>query len=370
MVNNAKNRRLGAGYNRSGSTSYGSGSASMANYGSSAMSRGTFMRGLGLAGAGVAAGMMGLSGTARAINWGPGPNGEPTYVDDPNNPHYPQVCAFMYYYNIPYWRPPGWYIGYSGILIGHKTVLTCAHGPVMAGEPTGVSFDVYPDYLCPSEVPDCPAPESYYPVKNVYIHPKFNITNAAYMNSIYNNVQYDLAIIELYEPVDITPLPRLPPYANFIEAEKANGNINRSANQFSIAGYGGSYFGEPQKLGMPHAWINLDDVRKYAEDASSFNAATPFFLYLSAHYKQDQTSVCFGDSGGPFFYRADTSKPITDPMTELTLVGVTTGGGTSCQLYEWVSRLDVPEVLDWVKQKLCKIEGGTWDETTGTCTYP
>ena len=42
-------------------------STSMANYGNSAMTRGNFMRGLGLAGAGVAAGMMGMSGTARAL---------------------------------------------------------------------------------------------------------------------------------------------------------------------------------------------------------------------------------------------------------------------------------------------------------------
>jgi len=41
-------------------------STSMANFGNSAMSRGSFMRGLGLAGAGVAAGVMGLSNAARA----------------------------------------------------------------------------------------------------------------------------------------------------------------------------------------------------------------------------------------------------------------------------------------------------------------
>jgi len=53
-------------FGRRGFTSNSPSSTSVANYGNSAMSRGTFMRGLGLAGAGVAAGMMGLSGVARA----------------------------------------------------------------------------------------------------------------------------------------------------------------------------------------------------------------------------------------------------------------------------------------------------------------
>jgi len=53
-------------FGRRGFTSNSPSSTSIANYGNSSMSRGTFMRGLGLAGAGVAAGMMGLSGVARA----------------------------------------------------------------------------------------------------------------------------------------------------------------------------------------------------------------------------------------------------------------------------------------------------------------
>jgi len=65
MVYNPRDRRFGAGI-RSGSTSSYSGSTSIANYGNSAMTRGNFMRGLGVAGAGIAAGVMGLSGTVRA----------------------------------------------------------------------------------------------------------------------------------------------------------------------------------------------------------------------------------------------------------------------------------------------------------------
>jgi len=53
-------------FGRRGFTSTSPSSTSMANFGNSAMSRGTFMRGLGVAGAGVAAGMMGFGGVARA----------------------------------------------------------------------------------------------------------------------------------------------------------------------------------------------------------------------------------------------------------------------------------------------------------------
>jgi len=66
-------------FGRRGFTGTSPSSTSVANYGNSAMSRGTFMRGLGLAGAGVAAGVMGLSGVARAT-------GGSTTVVGQNNP--------------------------------------------------------------------------------------------------------------------------------------------------------------------------------------------------------------------------------------------------------------------------------------------
>ena len=53
-------------FGRRGFTGVSPSSTSIANYGNSMMSRGTFMRGLGLAGAGVAAGMMGFGGTVHA----------------------------------------------------------------------------------------------------------------------------------------------------------------------------------------------------------------------------------------------------------------------------------------------------------------
>jgi len=433
-----RNRRPGAG---SAGLNTGHGTLN------TGMSRGTFMKGLGLAGAGVAAAGLGLSGAARAINWGPGP----TYVDDPNrnpdspnNYKYPQVCAIMY--NFFYWNtsnPWGWLIDFSGILIGPKTILTCAHGPVLLGANLNweklktrlrVSFGVYPDAIhnpqftgCPSKCVQCdeyvpwfcgdlysiqiypspnwylsgtpfvkdengciyasggdgengyisgktyrqayndetlkvPNPDTdYYSIKQIYIHPQFHMNiNAAY-NPQYDNVPYDIAIIELEEPVTGIAFPKLPTCANFIDTERANGDIDSAKNQFSAAGYGAN------AIDKSH---NYDDARKYAEDIASFTTIDPAFLRLSAHSKQGQTSTCSGDSGGPWFYRANTTKPdgtpipITDPMTQLTLVGVTTGGGPSCNLYEWVSRIDTPEVLNWIKHvKECIETGGE------TCSF-
>ena len=407
-----------------------------------AMSRGTFMKGLGLAAGGIAAAGLGLSGTAKAINWGPGPTHiDGDYLNGNNgNIHYPQVCGIMlsWLWN---WTYPAWIIGYSGILIDSKTVLTCAHGPIMWnawGKPLSkqrVSFDVYPDAQnnpqygnCPAVCPPCspyvpffgsnlysegnfvnfatdefgcvyafgglgshtipgssityrdayhsdllnvPNPDTdYYKIKNVYIHPKFQLPPAGYISELSNNAKYDIAIIELDRSVEgITPWP-LPPENFSLDKELTNGNIKKTKQQFSIVGYGANVIEMTKKLGMPNAEYNYDDARKYAEDSQSFTAIDPAFLRLSAHAREGETGAGSGDSGGPRFYRVDTTTPIIDPKSQLTLVGVTTGAGPSGQLSQWVSRIDTPEVLDWIKAvKECIKTGGTtcsfYDDTDG-----
>jgi len=453
MANNAKNRRLGAGYNRSGSTSYGSGSTSVANYGNSAMSRGTFMKGLGLAAGGVAAAGLGLSGTARAINWGPGPNGEPTYVDDPNNPRYPQVCAFMYHGKWDSGQYWGWYPGFSGILIGQKTILTCAHAVdsvAWGSDRYRVSFDVYPtavhnptwwfechpdpvDCECPEYLPffggdlysfavyfyypeefrglevdnqgnpiggclwaiagdgDRPVPynwyddhgntisyreaydqnyiklpdpdEDYYKIVSSSIHPGYQALKTG--GSAIPEQKYDIAIIELdrpvgkivdgrWIPVPPEPLPELTNNIPFLDYEIAKGNIDRSANQFSVAGYGTNLTGFPIKA-FQMGTLNTDYARKYAQDRASFNAMHNTRVSLSANFAKDQTHVNLGDSGGPNFYRRNTDSLIT-------LVGITSRCDSAGFATEEFERLDVPDTLDWIKGKFFDIEKITYQD--------
>ena len=108
---------------------------------------------------------------------------------------------------------------------------------------------------------------------------------------------------------------------------------------FTSVGYGGTL------ADWPPPELAYDRIRRWSE--SEYVALTPFHLHLFQRAVFEEDGSCFGDSGGPIFW-VDPE----DPEGEEILVAVTSTGDMQCIASGLDYRVDIPDILDWIKLQI------------------
>jgi hypothetical protein len=180
----------------------------------------------------------------------------------------------------------------SGVLVGPRHVLTAGHCLDSARSPMSVTFGA--DLTCADQPTLAGMPLAAHPT-------------------------LDLALLELAGP----PLPEGAQPLPWNEAPITSAWIDRLVQ---LAGFGSSGFGET-------GWAP-PDLRRFAVEPVREVDATRIVVD-----GQGRSGACDGDSGGPLLAR--------DARGALVVLGVLSGGASSCQQLDSYVRLDVAR--DWIR---------------------
>lgn len=142
------------------------------------------------------------------------------------------------------------------------------------------------------------------------------------------DTKYDVAVIELDEPVpgvDPSRLPRLPT-AGLLDRMKGDRTLNQST-RFTSVGYG--------FLGYTNGPGGQEPIRGQARRFSvgSFNSLSKTQLHLSQNPARDDGGTCNGDSGAPNFLGSGQDET-------LVIAGLASTGDTYCNATNVAYRLD------------------------------
>jgi hypothetical protein len=253
--------------------------------------------------------MLALAGTALAIT-----NGEP---DGDNHP-YVGLLVFDYAPGAPGWRC-------SGALIAPNVVLTAGHctdGAVAARVwfDEDVTYDNIPFPLYPYGGPGSGAIEG-----TPYTNPDFCIGCG---NGLPGFALRDVGVVVLDEPVYMDEMAELPE-AGLVDTLKNKTDLD-------LVGYGVQ---EMIHGGGPPYWTGLRN-RLYAPAeliAANF-VHSDEFIRVTLNPGRGTGGTCFGDSGGPdLLADTDTVLAVNSYVTNYNCAGV-----------GYSSRVDIPEVLDWI----------------------
>ena len=211
----------------------------------------------------------------------------------------------------------------TGTLISATTVLTAAHCVDDPGvESVGVTFD--PDPLPPD--PAGPIAGLIPGTARWLSRPPSHDSGA---HGFYESTGFDIAVVELAEPVTITPA-RLPT-ANLL-APFSTGSRNRL---LTVVGYG-TYRDVDPPFGRD---LEFDGVRRTTTVPLRNLRETLLFVRLNAQDSHGGGGGCFGDSGGPIFLGN-------------VVVGEFTGvhNHDLCQAFGSYTRIDTGPARDWLGQ--------------------
>jgi Trypsin len=211
----------------------------------------------------------------------------------------------------------------SGTLISPTIVLTAAHCVDEPGvESVGVTFD--PDPLPPD--PSDPIDGLIAGTAHWLPRPTADDSGA---HGFYESTGFDVAVIELPNPVAITPAQL--PTANLL-APFSIGSRNRL---FTVVGYG-TYRDVDPPLGRD---LEFDGVRRTTTVSFKKLTDTLLFVRLNALDSHGGGGGCYGDSGGPIFLGN-------------IVVGEYTGvhNFDLCQAFGSYTRIDAGPARDWLAQ--------------------
>jgi secreted trypsin-like serine protease len=197
----------------------------------------------------------------------------------------------------------------SGTLISPTVVLTAAH--CTEGSATAYAYFQV-------EVPDDFRENPTGFLGTTYTHPDFNP----------NNLKRDVGVVVLEQAVNLSEYPVLAP-VGFLSKLKAKHKIQDDT--FVNVGYG-----------LLDGWPppNLQDNEDRWYSTSPYQGLTQNNLHLLQNESATgQGGTCFGDSGGPHFWK-DT----------LIIVSVTSWGDAICRSNDMTQRIDLASVLDWLAE--------------------
>jgi hypothetical protein len=263
-----------------------------------------------------------LAGTALAIT-----NGQP---DGDNHP-YVGLLVFDVFVpdvgNVPAWRC-------SGALIAPDVVLTAGHCTEGAAAARiwfyeDVTYDNVPFPLYPYGGSGSGAVEG-----TPYTNPNFGSGDQG--NGLPGFSKRDVGIVVLDEPVFMDAMAELPE-AGLVDTLKNKTDVD-------LVGYGVQYQAQIPGNELPqpppyYRWTG-PRVRMYAPSAlvSGNFVFSDEYMRLSMNPGGGSGGTCFGDSGGPdLLGGTDTVLAVNSFVTNINCAG----NGYS-------SRVDIPEVLDWI----------------------
>jgi hypothetical protein len=233
--------------------------------------------------------------------------------------------------NVPAWRC-------SGALIAPNVVLTAGHctdGAVAARVwfDEDVTYDAIPFPLYPFGGPGSGAVEG-----TPYTNPEYQSDENPYGggNGLPAFSYRDVGIVMLDEPVDVGGFARLP-VAGLVDTLK-----NKTAIDF--VGYGVQEQAQipGNELPQPPPYFRWTGprMRMFAPSAlvSGKFVHSAEYMRLALNPGGGSGGTCFGDSGGPdLLGGTDTVVAVNSYVTNINCSGV-----------GYSSRVDIPEVLDWI----------------------
>jgi len=159
---------------------------------------------------------------------------------------------------------------------------------------------------------------------------------------------HDVGVVILDEPVNDIPLATLPEPNLLGQLKKdrvLDGGYEEGA-YFTSVGYGVVLYDWPPPELSSGKDAGVDKIRMMSE--SQYVALTQVHLHLSQRAVFDEDGSCFGDSGGPIFWEDAEENEI--------LVAVTSTGDAQCIASGIDYRVDIPDILQWIKDQISESE--------------
>ncbi len=215
----------------------------------------------------------------------------------------------------------------TGVLISPNIMLTAAHGIVT--DSVTVCFDAGP-------IPFTVASVITYD-GTAYPNPDYG----TYLSGNYGSPTFsyrDVGIIIFDEPIPTSVVDEygeLPP-AGLVDTLPVMTDL-------TLVGYGMQYHLSPRNSGIQNTWAGyLMRNTAQAKLLSNNFAWSDEFIRITANLGQGKGGVAYGDSGGPVFLG----------QTNIVLAVNSHVTNPNCAGETYHSRIDIPEVLDWITQEV------------------
>lgn len=227
---------------------------------------------------------------------------------------------------------PAW--SCSGSLIAPTVVLTAAHCTEGAVAVRAWFVEELQDDDGSLLVDDFPFGGGDSTEGTPYTYPEYNNNPNQTGNGLPSFAYRDIGIVVLDEPVDVGGFAQLP----------EPGDVDDLANKTPVdfVGYGVQFQAQipGSELPKPPPFYRWDGFynRYYATGefvSGNFQHAAEF-LRVSFNPGRGKGGICFGDSGGPIL-QGDTVLGVNSYVSNINCAGV-----------GYASRVDIPEVLEWI----------------------